>query len=124
VQSEGLTVGRVHGGEHPHFSAEWTDSAWAAITQELGPALAAARRSMAGSVRGSSARCAGTGWRRPRLRMRSGSGGAARGLPLSKLIGGVQERIACGVSLGIQASIPELLAVIEKELAAGISASS
>jgi len=41
------------------------------------------------------------------------------GLPLAQLIGGVRETIPCGVSLGIQPSIPELMAVIEKELAAG-----
>jgi O-succinylbenzoate synthase len=41
------------------------------------------------------------------------------GISLSHLIGGVRDTIPCGVSLGIQASIPELLAVIEKELAAG-----
>jgi O-succinylbenzoate synthase len=41
------------------------------------------------------------------------------GISLSRLLGGVRETIACGVSLGIQSSIPELLAVIERELAAG-----
>jgi O-succinylbenzoate synthase len=35
------------------------------------------------------------------------------------LLGGVREVIPCGVSLGIQSSIPELLSQIEKELAAG-----
>jgi O-succinylbenzoate synthase len=41
------------------------------------------------------------------------------GISLSRLIGGVKETIPCGVSLGVQASIPELLATIEMELAAG-----
>ena len=41
------------------------------------------------------------------------------GISLSNLIGGVRETIPCGVSLGIQNSIPELLATIERELAAG-----
>jgi O-succinylbenzoate synthase len=41
------------------------------------------------------------------------------GIPLSILLGGVRESIACGVSLGIQSSIPELLSIIERELAAG-----
>jgi len=41
------------------------------------------------------------------------------GMSLSRLLGGVRDVIPCGVSLGIQKSIPELLAVIEKELAAG-----
>jgi len=41
------------------------------------------------------------------------------GLSISTLLGGVRESIACGVSLGIQSSIPELLAIIERELEAG-----
>jgi O-succinylbenzoate synthase len=41
------------------------------------------------------------------------------GISLSHLIGGVRETVPCGVSLGIQPSIPELMGVIERELAAG-----
>jgi o-succinylbenzoate synthase len=41
------------------------------------------------------------------------------GISLSRLIGGVREKVPCGVSLGIQKSIPELLDIIDRELAAG-----
>jgi len=41
------------------------------------------------------------------------------GISLSQLIGGVRESVPCGVSLGIQSSIPELLATIERDLEAG-----
>jgi O-succinylbenzoate synthase len=41
------------------------------------------------------------------------------GVSLSRLLGGVRESIVCGVSIGIQPSIHELLAVIERELANG-----
>jgi O-succinylbenzoate synthase len=41
------------------------------------------------------------------------------GISLSRLIGGVRDSIPCGVSLGIQKSIPELLSIIERELEAG-----
>ena len=41
------------------------------------------------------------------------------GISLSRLLGGVRDTIPCGVSLGIQSSIPELLSIIERELAAG-----
>jgi O-succinylbenzoate synthase len=34
-------------------------------------------------------------------------------------LGGVREKIPCGVSIGIQSSIPELLDVIDREVAAG-----
>src|SRR5580658_118256 len=41
------------------------------------------------------------------------------GISLSKLLGGVRDIIPCGVSLGIQPNISELMALIERELAAG-----
>jgi len=42
IKSEGLTGwGECTAGEHPYFSPESTDSAWAAIVNELGPMLAA-----------------------------------------------------------------------------------
>ena len=43
----------------------------------------------------------------------------ARGLPLHRLLGGTLTEIPCGVSLGIQSTIDRLLAMVEKEVAAG-----
>lgn len=42
-----------------------------------------------------------------------------KGVPLWKLIGGIQEEIPCGVSLGLQEKVDDLLKRIEEELAAG-----
>jgi O-succinylbenzoate synthase len=42
-----------------------------------------------------------------------------RGLPLYQTIGGTMQEIACGVSLGIQPTIDRMLAIVEKEVAAG-----
>ncbi len=42
-----------------------------------------------------------------------------QGQPLSKILGGTRERIASGVSIGIQDSLDQLMEKIEKELAAG-----
>ncbi len=42
-----------------------------------------------------------------------------RGEPLSRVLGGNRERIASGVSIGIQRSLDELAAKVERELAAG-----
>ena len=39
--------------------------------------------------------------------------------PLSKILGGTRDRIASGVSIGIQDSLDQLMGKIEKELAAG-----
>jgi o-succinylbenzoate synthase len=42
-----------------------------------------------------------------------------RGEPLSRVLGGARDRIASGVSIGIQPSLDELVANVERELAAG-----
>ena len=42
-----------------------------------------------------------------------------RGEPLSRLLGGTRDRIASGVSIGIQRSLDDLIAKVERELAAG-----
>src|ERR1700693_5766398 len=42
-----------------------------------------------------------------------------RGIPLWKLLGGVRQEVPCGVSIGIKESLEELVATVERELAAG-----
>jgi len=122
VQSEGLTGwGECTAGEHPYFSAESTESAWAVITHELGPMLAAEPVQHGGDcpkifkqVRGNR-----MAKRRSENAIWDLESAARRESPFQIWIGGVRETIPCGVSLGIQNSIPELLAIIERELAAG-----
>lgn len=121
VRSEGLTGwGECTAGERPYFSSESTDTAWQVIIDELGPILAAAQPDHGGScpklfdiVRGhpmAKAALENAIWDIEAQR---------EGVSLSRLIGGVRDRIPCGVSLGIQKSIPELLDIIDRELAAG-----
>ncbi len=122
IQSEGLTGwGECTAGERPFFSGESTDSAWQVIVNELGPMLVTAERVEHGgecpqifhSVRGNpmaKAALENAVWDLEAQR---------EGMSLSSLLGGVRDVIPCGVSLGIQKSIPELMAIIEKELAAG-----
>ena len=122
IQSEGLVGwGECTAGERPFFSSESTDTAWQVIVNELGPMLASAERVEHGgecpqifrSVRGNpmaKAALENAIWDLEAQR---------EGMSLSRLLGGVRDLIPCGVSLGIQKSIPELMAVIEKELAAG-----
>ncbi|MGA9667628.1 MAG: o-succinylbenzoate synthase [Terracidiphilus sp.] len=121
VQSEGLTGwGECTAGEHPFFSSESTDSAWAVITQELGPMLAAASPKHGGECPKLFKQVRGNPMARATLENAIWDLEAQReGISLSRLLGGVRETIPCGVSLGIQSSIPELLAIIERELAAG-----
>ena len=121
VQSEGLTGwGECTAGERPFFSGESTDTAWQVMVNELGPMLAAEVPEHGGecphvfrSVRGNpmaKAALENAIWDLEAQR---------EGISLSRLMGGVRDTISCGVSLGIQQTIPDLLAIIERELAAG-----
>ena len=42
-----------------------------------------------------------------------------KGIPLWKLLGGGRQEISCGVSIGIKETLEELIATVERELAAG-----
>ncbi|HMD77603.1 MAG TPA: o-succinylbenzoate synthase [Terracidiphilus sp.] len=121
VQSEGLTGwGECTAGERPFFSEEWTDSAWAAIVNELGPMLAAEVPEHGGDCPRVFRQVRGNRMAMATLENAIWDIEAQReGISLSRLIGGVCDVIPCGVSLGIQSSIPELLSIIEKELGAG-----
>ncbi|KAA6456210.1 o-succinylbenzoate synthase [Acidobacteria bacterium AB60] len=122
VRSEGLTGwGECTAGERPYFSGESTDTAWQVIVNELGPMLAAAEDVEHGGD------CPNLFKRVRENRMAKAAVENAiwdleaqrEGVSLSRLLGGVQDRIPCGVSIGIQSSISELMNVIERELAAG-----
>lgn len=121
IQSEGLTGwGECTAGERPFFSAESTDTAWAVITQELGPMLAAASPEHGGDCPALFKPVRGNPMARATLENAIWDLEAQReGVSLSRLLGGVREAIPCGVSLGIQPSIAELLEIIERELDAG-----
>lgn len=121
IQSEGLTGwGECTAGERPLFSGESTESAWQAIVNELGPMLAAEAPEHGGECPKIFGQVRANRMAKATLENAIWDLEAQReGISLSQLIGGVREVIPCGVSLGIESSIPELLATIEKELAAG-----
>jgi O-succinylbenzoate synthase len=121
IRSEGLTGwGECTAGERPFFSAESTDSAWQVIVNELGPMLAAASVEHGGQCSRIFYKVRGNRMAKAALENAIWDLEAQReGVSLSHLIGGVRDVIPCGVSLGIQSSIPELMNAIEKELAAG-----
>jgi O-succinylbenzoate synthase len=113
--------GEITCGEHPFYNEEWTESAWTIVRDYAAPRLAAkdiaspeevwpllagprghymARGGLETAVWDLSARLAGE--------------------PLWKHIGaGAHKEIACGVSIGIQDSVDQLLGKIDKELADG-----
>lgn len=121
IQSEGLSGwGECTAGERPLFSEESTDSAWAVIVNELAPMLAAETPEHGGECLHIFHKVRGNRMAKATLENAIWDLEAQReGISLAQLIGGVRDVIPCGVSLGIQPSIPELMATIERELAAG-----
>jgi len=121
VRSEGLIGwGECTAGERPFFSEESTDTAWQVLTRELGPMLAAESPEHGGDCPRIFRQVRGNRMAKAALENAIWDLEAQReGISLSRLLGGVREEIPCGVSLGIQSSIPELLSLIERELAAG-----
>lgn len=121
VRSEGLTGwGECTAGERPFFSAESTDTAWQVLVNELGPMLASETPEHGGDCPHIFNRVRGNRMAKATLENAIWDLEAQReGVSLSQLLGGVREVIPCGVSLGIQKTIPELMAIIERELAAG-----
>jgi O-succinylbenzoate synthase len=121
VHSEGLIGwGECTAGEHPHFSEESVDSCWNVIVDELGPMLAASEPENGGQCPKIFSLVRGNRMAKATLENAIWDLEAQRqGISLSQLLGGVRETIPCGVSIGIQSSIPELLDVIEREVSAG-----
>jgi len=121
VRSEGLTGwGECTAGERPFFSAESTDSCWQVIVSELGPMLATAAVEHGGDCPKIFRLVRGNPMAKATLENAIWDIEAQReGVSLSQLLGGVRDVIPCGVSLGIQPTIPELMAIIEREVDAG-----
>lgn len=121
VQSEGVTGwGECTAGEHPTFSEESTDTAWIVLTNELAPALLNAENVTPGNCAKLFSNTRGNRMAKAALENAVWDAESQQaGVPLSRLLGGVKDKIACGVSIGIQSSIEKLLEVVERELAAG-----
>ncbi len=122
VQSEGISGwGEVTAGEHPFYNEEWTESAWLILRDYVAPRVVGRAFETPEEIGPVTAHLRG------HLMARGGLEAAAwdlaarlEGIPLwRKIGGGARREIPCGVSIGIQNSVPELLETIERELAAG-----
>ncbi|MEK6284269.1 MAG: o-succinylbenzoate synthase [Acidobacteriota bacterium] len=106
--------------EDPFYNHETIDTAWTIVRDFVGPILAAARIERADEVNGALARIRGN-------RMAKGGVEAAVwdlearlcSMPLWERIGGTFAEIACGVSIGLQASIEALVEKVAREVEAG-----
>jgi O-succinylbenzoate synthase len=112
--------GEITCGERPGYSDEWTDSAWVTAEKILAPMVVGKEFDSAGEV------WSAMKWVRGHRMAKAGIETACWdleakkiGVPLWRHLGGVNQTIECGVSIGIQDSIPELLGKIKTELDAG-----
>jgi o-succinylbenzoate synthase len=121
LDCEGVTGwGECVAGEDPFYSEEWKETAWPTIKHYLAPAIL-------GHNLGTAADCVPLfskvrGHRMAKAALENALWDAEarqKNVPLWKLLGGAQREIACGVSIGIQDSVEQLLEKIETELAAG-----
>lgn len=113
--------GEVTCGEHPFYNEEWTEAAWILLRDYLAPAVIGRHFASPAEVEERLPRVRGHNMAKGGLEAACWDLAARRaGEPLWRAIGGGARReIPCGVSIGIQDSVPELLDKIRRELEAG-----
>jgi O-succinylbenzoate synthase len=121
VHSEGADGwGECVAGEDPYYSSEWIESAWPTLTQYLIPALLGKRLESARDCPALFAKVRSHHMAKAALEIALWDAEATqKKQPLWKLLGGTRREIPCGVSIGIQDSIEQLLEKIQTELTAG-----
>ena len=121
LESDGLTAwGECVAGEHAYYSEEMIDTAWIITETELVPRLLEAELNGGGECPGIFKAVRGNRMAKAALENAVWDLEAQReGIPLSELLGGTRKIIPCGVSIGIQPSLEQLLDKIETEVAAG-----
>src|SRR6266851_9293856 len=112
--------GECVAGEDPFYSSEWIESAWPTITHYLAPAVLGRNLESARDCASLFSKVRGHRMAKAALENALWDAEAKqKSQPLWKLLGGTRTEISCGVSIGIQDSIEQLLDKIQIELAAG-----
>src|SRR6185437_4065631 len=111
IESDGLTAwGECVAGEHPYFSDEMIDTAWIITETELAPRLLDAELQGGGSCPGLFRQVRGHRMAKAALENAVWDLEAQlEQVPLARLLGGTRSVIACGVSIGIQPSVEQLM---------------
>ncbi|HSA91648.1 MAG TPA: o-succinylbenzoate synthase [Terriglobales bacterium] len=121
VETDGVQGwGECVAGEDPFYNEESVETAWYVLTKYLAPALLGKELAIAGDCVALFSRVRVHRMAKAALENALWDAEAQiKGVPLWKLVGGTRREIACGVSIGIQDSLEQLLEKVEKELAAG-----
>ncbi|MEQ1883850.1 MAG: o-succinylbenzoate synthase [Bryobacteraceae bacterium] len=122
VISDGLSGwGEVTAGEHPFYNEEWTASIWPLLVNYIAPRVLHQSFESADQIYDRLSHIRGHFMTRGGMEAAVWDLEARRaGQSLAQFIGGgARTEIPCGVSIGIQDSVTQLLRKIETELAAG-----
>ena len=113
--------GEITAGEHPFYNEEWTTAAWLIAKDYAAPRILGRELGSANDVNALTKHIRGHNMARGGVEAAVWDLQARRkGNPLWKEIGGGARReIPCGVSIGIQDTVEQLIGKIETELAAG-----
>ncbi len=113
--------GEVTAGENPFYNEEWTDSSWLLLKSFIAPRVLNHPFETAAEVGARTSHIRGHKMSRGGMEVAVWDLEARMlGKPLYQHIGGgARTEIPCGVSIGIQDSVPQLLKKIETEIAAG-----
>lgn len=121
LHCQGLDAwGECVAGEDPFYSEEWVEGAWLTISEYLAPAVLGRKLEAGRDCVPLFARIRGHRMAKAAIENALWDAEAREtGQPLWKLLGGTRREIACGVSIGIQDTVEQLLEKIATELAAG-----
>ncbi len=104
----------------PYYSAETNETVWHIIAAFVAPRVVGVEFAHPREIFGALKAIRGHNMAKAAVEMAAWDLFARqRGEPLSRTLGGTRDRIASGVSIGIQDSLDELVAKVERELAAG-----
>jgi o-succinylbenzoate synthase len=121
VDADGVSGwGESTAGETPFYSYETVETAWHILRDHIWPIVRDTEIGAASQVFDRLAVIRGHNMAKAALETAIWDAEARqKNLPLAKLLGGTREEVPCGVSIGLQPSTRELIARVEKELAAG-----
>src|SRR6266481_4679580 len=120
IADGGVGWGECVAGETPSYSPETTDTAWHILCDHLWPLLREKQFASASEVWDLLSAVRGHNMAKGAIESAVWDAEAKqKSLSLAKLIGGVRTEIASGASIGIKASLEELVQAVKVELEAG-----
>ncbi len=121
IESEGVSGwGECVAGEGPFYAPETVETAWHILRDFIWPLVRQREFATAAEVWPAIEPIRGHNMAKGAVESAIWDLEAKqKGVPLWELLGGVHREIACGVSIGIKATLEDLIATVERELATG-----